>query len=259
MKFKYNDLVKFNTELPNLKNKMGRFISYLPSERTCKVRVGKIDWYLEDDSLLKLAESLCKTCKQADVTCPIYPQDTLTCVEYVKKEEESRMGYKVGDNAKIVAKTYGHRFDIGALVKIIEIDDRAYNATNGMETWYVTDDEIKPVTESSPEIAPCENTDCVSDCSNCGCSHPSDEIINEMITDEVNKASHYNFTYKGVKLDPYRIFDVYKIGNPAQQHAIKKLLRAGQSLKSLKQDIEETVITLNRWLEMLEEDTNEPK
>lgn len=27
-------------------------------------------------------ESLCNTCKQADVSCPIYPQITKTCVEY---------------------------------------------------------------------------------------------------------------------------------------------------------------------------------
>lgn len=28
--------------------------------------------------------SLCNTCKQADVSCPIYPQITQTCVEYRK-------------------------------------------------------------------------------------------------------------------------------------------------------------------------------
>ena len=66
--------------------------------------------------------------------------------------------------------------------------------------------------------------------------------------------AHYDFVYKGVKLDPYRIMTQYNIYHPAQQHAIKKLLRAGNSVKGLRRDIEEVIITLNRWLEMLDED-----
>lgn len=68
------------------------------------------------------------------------------------------------------------------------------------------------------------------------------------------EGTHYKFSYKGIKLDPYRIMQVYNITNPAQQHAIKKLLRAGQSVKSLSQDIDEVIVTLNRWKEMLRED-----
>lgn len=67
---------------------------------------------------------------------------------------------------------------------------------------------------------------------------------------------HYNYWYKGVKLDPYRILSVYNITCPAQQHAIKKLLRAGNSIKELKEDITEVIDTLKRKLEMLEEDTD---
>lgn len=66
--------------------------------------------------------------------------------------------------------------------------------------------------------------------------------------------THYNYEYKGIKLDPYRILFVYDICNPAQQHAIKKLLRAGESDKGYKQDIEEARDSLNRLLEMIEED-----
>jgi hypothetical protein len=65
---------------------------------------------------------------------------------------------------------------------------------------------------------------------------------------------HYKFQYKGHKIDPYRIFDIYKITHPAQQHAVKKLLRAGNSVKSLEQDIREVIATLERWLEMIRED-----
>lgn len=69
-----------------------------------------------------------------------------------------------------------------------------------------------------------------------------------------NLGNHYKFSYKGIKMDPYRIFKIYKIADPAQQHAIKKLLRAGQSIKSLEQDISEVIVTLERWKEMIRED-----
>lgn len=65
---------------------------------------------------------------------------------------------------------------------------------------------------------------------------------------------HYRYSYNGVKLDPYRILKVYNITDPAQQHAIKKLLRAGNSVKDLVRDIEEVILTLTRWKEMIEED-----
>ena len=36
---------------------------------------------------------------------------------------------------------------------------------------------------------------------------------------------HYRFEYNGIKLDPYRIFEIYDITDAKAQHAIKKLLR----------------------------------
>ena len=74
------------------------------------------------------------------------------------------------------------------------------------------------------------------------------------MSNSTDLGKHYRFSYKGVKLDPYRIFTVYEISHPAQQHAIKKLLRAGKSVKSLEQDIDEVMITLSRWKEMMKED-----
>lgn len=64
----------------------------------------------------------------------------------------------------------------------------------------------------------------------------------------------YNHQFQGQRLDPYRILEVYGITHPAQQHAIKKLLRAGHGHKPLVQDIDETIASLNRWKEMIEED-----
>ena len=83
----------------------------------------------------------------------------------------------------------------------------------------------------------------------------------ELIEDQSKEPedySYYKYSYKGIKLDPYRILDIYKITCPAQQHAIKKLLRAGNSVKELKQDITEVIDTLKRKLEMLEEDSDNP-
>lgn len=67
------------------------------------------------------------------------------------------------------------------------------------------------------------------------------------------KQHAYDYMYKGIRIDPYRIFVEYEITHPAQQHSIKKLLRAGRSVKTLKEDIEESIKTLERWLEMIEE------
>lgn len=61
---------------------------------------------------------------------------------------------------------------------------------------------------------------------------------------------------KYLKLDIYRILDLYKVTDHAIGHAIKKLLLAGDRTggKSLVDDVTEARDTLNRWLEMREED-----
>ena len=65
---------------------------------------------------------------------------------------------------------------------------------------------------------------------------------------------HYKYSYNGVKLDPYRIFKVYGITCAPQQHLAKKALRAGEGAKDLIQDIDEMILTCERWKEMIEED-----
>lgn len=65
----------------------------------------------------------------------------------------------------------------------------------------------------------------------------------------------YNKIFGGVKLDPYRILIQYGITHPALQHAIKKLLRAGNDPhQSLIEDIDEVIGALTRLKEMIEED-----
>lgn len=65
---------------------------------------------------------------------------------------------------------------------------------------------------------------------------------------------HYKYDYKGIRLDPYRILKVYGITEAPQQHAIKKLLRCGKSVKDQCQDIDEVIETLQRWKQMIGED-----
>lgn len=66
--------------------------------------------------------------------------------------------------------------------------------------------------------------------------------------------SHYNHTLNGVKIDPYKIADIYNITSYPQFHALKKILRAHQpNHKSLEQNIDEAISALQRWKEIINE------
>lgn len=67
-------------------------------------------------------------------------------------------------------------------------------------------------------------------------------------------AEYYDKKFGGKKIDVYRVLKIFGITEPAQQHAIKKLLRAGKSIKSEKQDIDEVIDSLERWKEMIDEE-----
>lgn len=82
--------------------------------------------------------------------------------------------------------------------------------------------------------------------------------MSEEIDQTKASSDHYQKTFNGLRLDPYRIIHVYGITHPAQQHAIKKLLRAGRSVKHLERDIDEVIMTLNRWKEMISEEKATP-
>lgn len=57
------------------------------------------------------------------------------------------MKFKVGDKVRVVAKKYGHRFDIGEIVKIEEISDRDYQCSSleKNELWWMGEDEFTKV------------------------------------------------------------------------------------------------------------------
>lgn len=58
-------------------------------------------------------------------------------------------------------------------------------------------------------------------------------------------------------IDVYRVLDLWGVTNPAVQHAIKKLLNAGQrGAKTYEQDIREAHDSIARALQMIAEDCN---
>ena len=68
--------------------------------------------------------------------------------------------------------------------------------------------------------------------------------------------SHYFKDVQTLKhIDVYRVLVLFGVTNPCVQHAIKKLLCAGQrGVKDERRDVEEAVSSLVRYLEMQTED-----
>lgn len=66
--------------------------------------------------------------------------------------------------------------------------------------------------------------------------------------------SRYQWQYRGVNFDLYRLCEILGITSHAQAHALKKVIRAGRSSKPLSQDIDESIDALRRWKEMAAED-----
>ena len=73
------------------------------------------------------------------------------------------------------------------------------------------------------------------------------------------KHSHY---YKNVahleSIDVYRVLELFDVTDPCLQHAVKKLLCAGvRGVKDQNKDIQEAIDSLQRALEMRNEDSQE--
>ena len=57
------------------------------------------------------------------------------------------------------------------------------------------------------------------------------------------------------EIDVYRVLELFNVIHPSAQHAIKKLMVAGQrGAKDVEQDVREAGDTVARWLEMIAED-----
>jgi len=72
----------------------------------------------------------------------------------------------------------------------------------------------------------------------------------------MNEYKHYQKSVEHLKwIDVYRVLVLFGVTNPCLQHAIKKLLCAGQrGIKDQKQDVQEAIASLVRYLEMQTED-----
>lgn len=70
------------------------------------------------------------------------------------------------------------------------------------------------------------------------------------------KHSHYHKNVSGLQsIDVYRVLRLFEVTDPCLQHAIKKLLVAGnRGAKDIAQDVQEAIDTLERWKEMSAED-----
>lgn len=69
------------------------------------------------------------------------------------------------------------------------------------------------------------------------------------------KHSHYFKATPAQYVDVYRVCSMFEVIDPCLQHAVKKLLVAGQrGGKDIDQDVQEAIDSLTRWQEMREED-----
>lgn len=69
----------------------------------------------------------------------------------------------------------------------------------------------------------------------------------------------YNYYFKNTlhldAVDVYRVLELFEVTDPCLQHAIKKLLCAGErGAKDIEQDVQEAINSLERWKDMRRED-----
>lgn len=72
----------------------------------------------------------------------------------------------------------------------------------------------------------------------------------------MNEYKHYQKNVEHLKwVDVYRVLDLFGVSNPCLQHAIKKLLCAGnRGVKDELKDVQEAIASLTRYLEIKTED-----
>lgn len=64
---------------------------------------------------------------------------------------------KVGQQAIVTAKRYGHRFDIGEVVTIKEVTNHNYKCVSEGQGWYLMAEEFEIIGESINKIEELEN------------------------------------------------------------------------------------------------------
>lgn len=67
--------------------------------------------------------------------------------------------------------------------------------------------------------------------------------------------NHYHKPCPYEYIDVYRVLSLWNVTDPCIQHAIKKLLVAGdRGVKNVDKDIREAIVSLQRWQEMRQEE-----
>lgn len=67
--------------------------------------------------------------------------------------------------------------------------------------------------------------------------------------------SHYHKPCPYEYVDVYRVLTMWNVTDPCLQHAIKKLLVAGdRGFKNIEKDVHEAIVTLTRWQDMRKEE-----
>lgn len=84
------------------------------------------------------------------------------------------------------------------------------------------------------------------------------DILEPLNEGHAEKHSHYKKNVLNLStLDIYRVLELFEVRSHAVGHAIKKLLMAGnRGAKGYEQDIQEAIDSLNRELQMKQEDSN---
>jgi hypothetical protein len=69
--------------------------------------------------------------------------------------------------------------------------------------------------------------------------------------------AHYRYTYKGIKLDPFRIAKIYSMTDFELMTILKKVLKAGdRGHKDKRQDLLDIINAAQRAIEIMDEDTD---
>lgn len=78
-------------------------------------------------------------------------------------------------------------------------------------------------------------------------------ILEKIKDDDIGK--HYRHEYRGIKFDPYRVCWLYGIKGGPREHIVKKALRGTDKGHTELELINELQACLDRWREMVEEDS----
>ena len=85
-------------------------------------------------------------------------------------------------------------------------------------------------------------------------AHGGINELSKKILDIVDLGSHYRNEFKGVKIDVYRVLQIFGVTDPVAQHIVKKLLRGTKKGHDEMTVWNEVFQACERKKEMLEED-----